>query len=119
MSGFKSITLLIPKQDFLMIYVVYRFYKNNERKGINISTNCIKHSTNRDWRFFYAGMMPRSPRAQICAQNHGRSIRTARINILDFSDKFWCCSFVCFPLKKKLKIKIKININIKIKSTVC
>ena len=29
-----SNTLLIPKQALLMVYIVYRFNKNNERKGL-------------------------------------------------------------------------------------
>ena len=33
MSGLKLNTLLILKQDLLMVYIVYRFNKNNERKG--------------------------------------------------------------------------------------
>ena len=33
MSGFTSNTLLTPKQDQLMASLVYRFNKNNERKG--------------------------------------------------------------------------------------
>ena len=32
-SGFTSNTLFIPKQDLLMVCIVYRFIRNNERKG--------------------------------------------------------------------------------------
>ena len=32
-SCFTSNTLLIPKQDPLMVYIAYKFNKNNERKG--------------------------------------------------------------------------------------
>ena len=44
--GFTSNTLLIPKQDLVMVYIVYRFNQNNERKGTNeklkeISSNDI------------------------------------------------------------------------------
>ena len=33
MSGFTSNILLIQRQDLLMVFIAYRFNKNNERKG--------------------------------------------------------------------------------------
>ena len=58
-SGFMSNSLLIPQQDLLMIYKVdnhkvYRFNKNNERKGENEILNELSNKEILLYKLFHS-----------------------------------------------------------------